>query len=252
MSKKTIQKKTRVRSAKANFCPRCHKRFSRLDTHLRTSAKCRHIPTKNNSSNGSDSCFPPCQEHSTLSISGNSSESSQLPSASVTITSSDEDSSCFPPAHEFSTVTASESLLSPQPRPDPPQPSPAPAINSPVPSVKPRLYLPRLDDEWKKANTFFETELVPCVLNEASLEHKYTILVDGIYSYFAAHGGTRKVKHRNTTRQNKSVSQLRKAKELKNAARRELAQASDLTLFLKTRSDPSLRSSLHLFAPVTG
>lgn len=168
LSKKTIQKKTRVRSAEANFCPRCHKRFSRLDTHLRTSASCRHIPTKNNScsnSNGSNSCFPPCQEHSTLSISGNSSESSQLPLASVTITSSDKDSSCFPPAQEFSIVTASESLLSPQPRPDPPQPSPAPAINSPVPSVKPRLYLPRLDDEWKKANTFFETELVPCVLN---------------------------------------------------------------------------------------
>ena len=57
------------------------------------------------------------------------------------------------------------------------------------------------------------------------MEHKYTILVDGIYSYFAAHCGTRKVKHRNRTRQSKSASQLRKAKELKNAARRELAQA---------------------------
>ena len=70
LSKKTIHKKTRPRSAKANFCPRCHKRFSRLDTHLRTSATCRYIPpTKNSYSNSNEGDTPLCQELSTLSVS---------------------------------------------------------------------------------------------------------------------------------------------------------------------------------------
>ena len=43
LSKKTQQDKERARSGKSSVCPRCHRRFRRLDTHLRTSASCRLV-----------------------------------------------------------------------------------------------------------------------------------------------------------------------------------------------------------------
>ena len=39
----TISKKT---AAPQKFCPKCHKRFRRLDTHLRVSATCKEIPPR--------------------------------------------------------------------------------------------------------------------------------------------------------------------------------------------------------------
>ena len=43
LSQKTLNKKAKSSSCKM-FCPRCHKRFARLDTHLRNSAMCKAIP----------------------------------------------------------------------------------------------------------------------------------------------------------------------------------------------------------------
>ena len=45
LSKKTLYNKNRANSCKTNFCPKCHKRFYRLDTHLRTSATCKLMVT---------------------------------------------------------------------------------------------------------------------------------------------------------------------------------------------------------------
>lgn len=49
LSKKTLAKKTRS-SCKSHSCPKCHKRFSRLDTHLRISATCRSVSGNEDSS----------------------------------------------------------------------------------------------------------------------------------------------------------------------------------------------------------
>ena len=43
LAAKTISKKT---AASHKFCPKCHKRFRRLDTHLRVSATCKEIPPR--------------------------------------------------------------------------------------------------------------------------------------------------------------------------------------------------------------
>ena len=43
LSEKTLTKKVKSSSWKM-FCPTCHKRFARLDTHLRNSAMCKAIP----------------------------------------------------------------------------------------------------------------------------------------------------------------------------------------------------------------
>ena len=48
--------------------------------------------------------------------------------------------------------------------------------------MKPKLRLPKSDDDWKKANVLFETDLVPRVLSEFSIECKYTVMVEGVYS----------------------------------------------------------------------
>lgn len=44
---------------------------------------------------------------------------------------------------------------------------------------KPNLHLPMSDDVWKRANVFFKTDLVPRVLNEPSVNSKYTVLAEG-------------------------------------------------------------------------
>ena len=43
LAKKTLAKKARLGSCKSQFCSKCHKRFSRLDTHLRNSAICKTL-----------------------------------------------------------------------------------------------------------------------------------------------------------------------------------------------------------------
>ena len=43
LSQKTLTKKAKSNSWKM-FCPTCHKRFARLDTHLRNNAMCKAIP----------------------------------------------------------------------------------------------------------------------------------------------------------------------------------------------------------------
>ena len=43
LSNKSLAKKGSAGSCKTKFCPKCHKHFSRLDTHLRKSATCRDI-----------------------------------------------------------------------------------------------------------------------------------------------------------------------------------------------------------------
>ena len=59
LSKKTLHKE-KANSCKSSFCPKCHKRFIRLDTHLRTSATCRHVPSSDKAF--STPCAPPAME----------------------------------------------------------------------------------------------------------------------------------------------------------------------------------------------
>ena len=180
--------KKKANSCKKRFCPRCLKRFCRLDTHLRSSATCRLVVS-------SDKAF--------------------LTNPS-------------PSAVEDGSVSPSPNTLSTQPLTEPlescysPQPQTSPVDTTPDSVSKPRPCLPVSDDDWEKANTYFKNNTVPCVLSELSVDAKYTALADGIYNYFAGVYGTRKIQHKHRTRHKKLASRVKEAKSLKNAARREL------------------------------
>ena len=123
LSKKTVQYKERSSSCKTQACPKCHKRFRRLDTHLRTSATCRSV------SKPQDTCQNSLMEDDSASISPDS-----LPTHSQ---SSDYQ-------HD---------------------------LNTPIdPVSKPKLCLPESDEEWKRADGFFEQEVVPYVIHELSVD----------------------------------------------------------------------------------
>ena len=182
LSKKTVQNKERSSSCKTQVCPKCHRRFRRLDTHLRTSAICRSVSKPQEVSQNS------LMEDSPAAISPDSLPGLSQPS------------------------DLQQDLTTP----------PTQAID---PVSKPKLCLPESDEEWKKADVFFEQEVVPCVIHELSVDDKYATLVEGVYSFFADNHGTKKVQQRYRSRQRKLAKKLKEAKVMKNAARRELRQA---------------------------
>ena len=99
-----------------------------------------------------------------------------------------------------------------------------------------KLRPPKSDDEWKKANVLFETDLVPRVLSESSVDSKCTVLAEGVYTYFETVYGSVKVRHQHRKRQSKRQSKLaqhvKEAKALKSEARCEFLQArKSTTLF---------------------
>ena len=68
LSTKTLAKKASADSCKTKFCPRCHKRFSRIDTHQRNSSTCRVIPQKDDSPAPTATLVQlPCQQDSEFS-----------------------------------------------------------------------------------------------------------------------------------------------------------------------------------------
>ena len=89
---------------------------------------------------------------------------------------------------------------------------------------KPKLKLPKTQEEWEEVNNYFSQVLVPQVVNEASPDTKNARLTDGIYTFLATNYGTRD-NPRKKKRQAKLASALNKAKNLKNEARRQLRQA---------------------------
>ena len=73
--------------------------------------------------------------------------------------------------------------------------------------------------------------MVPRVLQVSSIEDKHVVLVEGIFNYFAVAYGTKEKKRSCKKRQRKIARKLRKAKEMKNDARRELAIAKKANSF---------------------
>ena len=179
LSDKTL-KNSQPNSCKFKFCDKCHKRFSRLDTHLRTSATCRSV--------ASPVSLP-------SSLSGGNNSVPLLP----TCTSNHLHAPMSPGISVQQTINDSE--------------------------MKPRLQLPNSEQGWEEANTYFGQELVPQVLQAPSADTKHAVLADGVYSYFANTFGTKRMRNKNHKRQLKISNRLEKAKEMKKAARRELARA---------------------------
>ena len=172
LSKKTLSKRAKSSSCKFKFCPRCHKSFSRLDTHLRPSATCRSVPC-------------PISVHSMPHSTSESSSCSTLPS-NVPLQPS-ESTSITPQSVSCPSGAAD---LDPFPRPTCSTPQSATATFEPTP--EPKSQLPHSAQEWQKANTFLAHDVVPRVLQASSIED--IMLVEGIFNYFAATYGTKEKK----------------------------------------------------------
>ena len=103
------------------------------------------------------------------------------------------------------------------------------------PTTKPKLHFPSSDEDWEKANYFFESDVVPQVLVEPSVDSKYTVLTEGVYTYFATNLGTSKAGcwHRERLNKHRSTlaSLVNEAKLLKGKARHEFCDVLNAFLF---------------------
>ena len=186
LSKKTLDRKAKTGSSRKS-CPKCHKKFLRLDTHLKNNPFCKSIETSQISSQTS-----PCNIHDQLMASNNL----------------DEPASC-----SLSEPTSATSDL------------PNTPTKNEFPTRLP-LKLPSSQEGWLEADTFFADQLVPQCLSASSPDEKNRILIDGIYDYFAQKHGTKKQNQSKCQkRREKHNRALKTVKRLKNEARREFQKA---------------------------
>ena len=190
LAPKTLKNKSQSR--KKAKCPKCDKYFVRLDTHLRNSALCRAIPS------------PPSH-----------------PVQSNTM-------ACTEPSHTYLSVPLGEEAMFQNSN------FAAPALVGvnettiiPVasPKVKPHLILPKTIEGWQEANKYFERSLAPAVMLATNPHEKHSVLIEGIYSYFASVCGTKVIKvHKSKKRPLHNVS-LKEVERKKKMAKQELRQA---------------------------
>lgn len=204
LSDKTLTKKTR-RPRTRSFCPKCHKSFLRLDTHLRNNAHCRVVtPLSSDSIQPSSHPETPTDPPSTIpnfppSLSHLHPSFSHLPPSSSHLASP---TGCPPCAD-----TPSPTSLPPQ-----------------MLQFKTPLKLP-CDVDWVEANSHFKS-LVPAILEATTVDRKNDILTDGIYTYFSRiHGVRSKTSSRKGPSQQKHDRALKKVTELMTKARREFREA---------------------------
>ena len=160
LAPKTLKKSQPRKKTK---CPKCSKSFWRLDTHLRRSAVCRSIlPSPSRTVN---------VESGAVSIPVNDSVK-QLAEVAILLASQDLNSAEVAPG-----VTTNTTQLPPSPE------------------VKCHLLVPQTTEGWEAANQhFINILLVPAVLNASTLTEKYSILTDGVYSYFQSSCGTKPIR----------------------------------------------------------
>ena len=213
-------------------CPKCGRRFQRLDTHLRVSAICRDVAGRSEDTEPPPtgpmniiSCTAPVL-NSAATLTGNLNFAMTLPGnlnsaveTTTNLSTTTEEcnrSSTTAPSLQVSVTDSSHYSL--------------PASNF---TLKPRLCLPKSHEDWEKANHFFEQHLIPLVISELSVDSKYTVLAEGVFDYFSANFGSANGNPHHRQRQNKHQSrlagQVREAKALKNEARRVFEQAKKST-----------------------
>ena len=196
LSAKTLQK--RSQSKKKTECPKCHNFFKRLDTHFRVSATCKEItslPDPNNPVMSSGLELPSQgqarDEAAIFSSPQHSNSAGSAPSSPVV------------PALTTSTINTS-------------------LQHNPV--LKTTLILPTTAEDWKQANLYFKTSLVPVALAVTSLDEMSSILCEGVYSYFASTFGTKPIsakKQKKRPLHNRTLKEVERKKE----AKRELRSA---------------------------
>jgi hypothetical protein len=198
LSKKTKEKTS---AAARKYCPKCHKAFRRLDTHLRNSAMCKDIsplpsPITSASTNVCVTPPQPCQdltlgEDSMLSLQNINPAVRSPDDALVRFT---QTTNTFHTPHH-------------------------------VPQVKEYIKLPRIPEGWEEADHYFSTTLVPAVIAEPVPQEKNRILVEGVYAFFASAYGTRQINLRKKRRRPLHNGSLKEVERKKKEAKKELKMA---------------------------
>ena len=89
------------------------------------------------------------------------------------------------------------------------------------------LCLPRTQEEWDEANTFFSEQVVISVCQADSVAEKNRALTEGVYDYFATRFGTKPFKRskQRALRKTRAERRLVSITERKNAVRSQLRKA---------------------------
>ena len=181
-------------------CPRCDRRFRRLDTHLRVSASCRDVSAAPGCSAALPSSSSPAMN--TVSCTGNS---NSIASAELVATCCFEFHGNRNSNYSDSPVNASPALL-----------------------FKLPLQLPRSSEEWEEADRLLSSVTLS-VLQASMAEEKNSCLCAGIYDVLSSRFGTRaptKPKHHPTKSSLKQHDRaLKEVTRKKNEARRALRRA---------------------------
>ena len=197
LAPKTLKKK--LQSVKKTKCLKCNRLFVRLDTHLRKSAMCKDIPSLPSSINttATDVCMTPPEPCQDLACVEDSMFLSPQDSNPVVATSA--------ALIRFTQTTNTDLTLHFDPK------------------VKKHLNLPKTSEGWEKANLHFNTTLVPAVMAAPTPQEKNSLLVEGVYEYFALACGTRHIavqKRKKRPLHNRSLKEVgRKKREAKRELR---------------------------------
>ena len=186
LAKNTLAKRKRASTRKA--CPKCHRLFTRLDTHLSRNAVCKLI------------LYSDAPSSSAPTLTSERKLQQLLPTMQLTPINGLE----IPPSHSTpQDHSAQATHLSS---------APMGALN-----------FPSSQQEWEEADNYLRKRLVPPVLFASSPEVKNRVLSEGIYDYFAQKFGTRQQKP--TKQHRRRVRQAAEGEELKNLARRDFKNA---------------------------
>ena len=88
-----------------------------------------------------------------------------------------------------------------------------------LPEVKCHLLMHKTTEGWEAVNHHFHNSLMPAVLNAPSLSEKYSILTDGVYSYFESTCGTKPVRKPSKKQQPLHNGSLKKVSRKKRIAK---------------------------------
>ena len=193
LSKKTLDKRS---TSSKRSCPKCHRMFLRLDTHLKNGATCRNITQ-------------PLESGLMASV-------------------PDPPTSHLPSSQHAPSIATPETPTTPTPTPTQQQCLNTIAPVHPGPQPKPLLKLPSSQQEWTEANTFFSEVLVPEVLRESTPESKNRVLCEGIYGLFAQKYGTRNPGiPKQQKKRERHERALKRVKQLKKEARKDFRRAKE-------------------------
>jgi hypothetical protein len=93
------------------------------------------------------------------------------------------------------------------------------------PATKATLCLPTSAEDWKLADSFFQTTLVPESMSLSSPQQMSSVLCEGIYSYFASTYGTKTAATRRVKKRPLHSRALKEVERQKKDAKRELRLA---------------------------